>query len=140
MYIILGFVAILGGILFIKGFGETYYMPIGVLIICAGVFIITKYLLRPTVQRGKMAKKIEAKGLTYELEFDSVEMYLRIGEKEERITIPYRSCFVRETENILILILSSGEIIPVPKACLEDKVEVVSYILKNNLGTRYKRV
>lgn len=138
LYIVLGVVAILGGILFIAKLGETYYMPIGVLIICAGVFIVGKYLLRPFIQRGKMAKKIEAKGLLYEVEFDSVEMYLYINNGEKK-TIPYRSVFVRDTKDILIIILSTGEIIPVPKSCLDDKEEVVCYILKNNLGARYKQ-
>lgn len=113
-------------------------MTAGLFVFCAGIYVFTRMIISPIVTRTRVAKKIAKRGLSYEIEFDSIQMYLYVdGEKK---TIPYRSVFVRDSETLLVILMASGEVIAIPKQYLGDKKDIVIYILKNNVGSRYQQI
>lgn len=114
------------------------FMTMGLFVFCAGIYTFTKMIISPVVTRKRVAKRISQKGLSYEIEFDSIEMYLYInGEKK---VIPYRNVFVRDSEKLLVILISSGEVVAIPKKYLEDKEQIIVYLLKNNVGSRYQQI
>lgn len=135
--------AIGGIILCIAGVYMMLYMSgnlttAGLFVFCAGIYIFTRMIISPIVTRTRIAKNIAKKGLSYEIEFESIQMYLYVdGEKK---TIPYRSVFVRDSENLLVILMASGEVIAVPKKYLGDKKDIIVYMLKNNVGSRYQQI
>lgn len=137
---VLGLLMTVAGVALSFALGEVHLIPIGVLIACGGVYILGKNFLKPILDRNRMSKKISEKGLDYEIEFDSVEFNLYIGSSVNKRTIPYRSIFVRDAENVLVIVISTGEVIAVPKECLGEDKEVVSYLLRNNIGDRYAKI
>ena len=115
------------------------FITMGLFVFCAGVYIFTRMIVSPAVTRKRVAKRISQKGLSYEIEFDSIEMYLYIDGGEKKV-IPYRNVFVRDSEKLLVILIASGEVIAIPKKYLEDKEEIIVYMLKNNVGSRYQQI
>ena len=118
--------------------GESSSKYAGVFIFCVGIYLFTRLVFTPAYTRKKVAKKIDSLGDKYIVTFDSIQMTIQIDEDIK--TVVYRSVFVRNSPELLIIILSSGELIAIPQKVMGEKAPIVAFLLKNNIGDRYKQL